>query len=80
MSEVNQSVGNEVMRITVAANPNQSVNSSNTFHIDAALLSQLFQMDSTLLQQIQSQGFIITSDTEENAFRNTDNNDVTQIF
>jgi len=68
------------MRIALTTNSNQTLNASNTYHIDAALLSQIFQMDSSLLQQLQSQGIIITSDTEDTALRIGTTDDVTQIF
>lgn len=80
MNDINQTIGNEVMRIALSTNFNQTANSSNTYHIDASLLSQWFQLDTSFIQQLQSQGITITSDSEDYTLRNSNNNDVTQIF
>ena len=62
-ADINQTLGTDVLRIAVTTAPNQTV---NTYQMESTLFSQLFQLDSTLIQQLQSQGFVITE---------TDNND-----
>lgn len=62
ISDVNQILGSDVLRIALTTNSGQT----NTFQMDGTLFSQLF-LDPSVIQQLQNQGFIITE---------TDNNEL----
>ncbi|XP_054163734.1 zinc finger protein 236-like [Oppia nitens] len=65
VSQTNHTLGEDIV-ITLPLNTS---NTCNSIQMDSSLLSQVFQLDSNLLQQLQTQGLIIT-DCDTNYINN----------